>query len=247
MKKRNDFKSAQTLPAAIVIVLAAACGPAPSTAPRGPHAGAHGHPHGGKHRAHHHRFDDAEGWSKVFDDPARDAWQKPARVVELLGVAPGMTVAEVGAGTGYFAPYLSRAAGPSGKVILEDIEPTLVKWMTDRSRRDGLTNVEVVLGTAADPKLPERAVDRVLVVDVWHHVEHRPELARKLAAALRPGGLVLVVDFTAESPEGPPKEARLAPEEVVGDLAAAGLEAGVIGDAGLPNQYVVRGRAAVNR
>lgn len=197
-----------------------------------------------RHRAHHHRFDDAASWSKVFDDPARDAWQKPARVVELLAVEKGMTVADVGAGTGYFEPYLSRAVGPEGRVLAVDLEPDMVKWLDERARREGLANVRAVQADAADPKLPEAAVDRVLVVDTWHHIEDRVAYSRKLARALKPGGSVTIVDFTKESPHGPPPHARLSPEEVMADLKAGGLEPSVITAASLPHQFVVTARRA---
>ena len=85
------------------------------------------------HGDHHHRFDDAAAWSKVFDDPARDAWQKPAAVVSAMTIAPGMTVADVGAGTGYFEPHLSKAVGPSGKVLAIDIETDMVRWTNERA------------------------------------------------------------------------------------------------------------------
>ncbi len=178
----------------------------------------------------------------MFDDPARDEWQKPARVVELMAITPGMTVADVGAGTGYFAPHLSRAVGPSGKVIAEDIEPKMVEWLEARAKRERLDNVRPLLGTADDPKLPAGEVDRILVVDTWHHIDDRAAFSKKLAAALKPGGAVFVVDFTLDSPHGPPREARLSPDTVAADLRAAGLTAEVLADAGLPHQYVVRGR-----
>ncbi len=202
---------------------------------------AHGD-HGAGGHGHHHRFDDAAGWAKVFDDPARDEWQRPARVVEVMAISPGMAVADVGAGTGYFAPHLSRAVGPAGKVIAEDVEPDMVKWITERAKRENLPNVEGLLGGKDDPRLAPASVDRILVVDTWHHVDDRPAFAKKLAAALKPNGAVFIVDFTMDSPHGPPKHARIEPNAVARDLASAGLSAEIVEDAGLPNQYIVRGK-----
>lgn len=199
----------------------------------------HGHGH---ESAHHHRFDDAAGWSRVFDDPAREAWQMPSRIVEAMALEPAMTVADVGAGTGYFEPYLSRAVGSAGMVIAEDIEPGMVTWLERRAERDNLANIRAVLGTADDPRLAPASVDRILIVDTWHHVRDRPSFAKKLATALRAGGAIFVVDFTLESPHGPPRHARLAPEAVASDLAAAGLRSDVVRDVGLPHQYLVRGK-----
>ena len=210
---------------------------APAAAPTVSTARTHGrHRHG-----HHHRFEDAKSWAKVFDDPERDAWQKPAHVVELLALAPGMTVADVGAGTGYFEPHLSRAVGAQGKVLAVDIEPDMVRWIEARAQREGLANVEAVLGQAADPALPAGKVDRVLVVDTWHHIDDRVAYAGKLRAALAPGGRVVIVDFTKDAPHGPPPAARIPPEEVAAELTEAGLEARQV-DEDLPHQYVVEGR-----
>jgi ubiquinone/menaquinone biosynthesis C-methylase UbiE len=195
-------------------------------------------PPSGHHRHHHHRFDDAASWSKVFDDPARDAWQKPVAVVSAMAIAPGMIVADVGAGTGYFEPHLSKAVGPSGKVVAIDVEADMVRWTNERAKREGLANVEAKLGAPADPELEPGSIDRVLVVDTWHHVEDRAGYAKKLAAALRPGGTVFIVDFTKESPHGPPAHARLTPEEVSADLRAAGLDPKKV-EAGLPHQYMI--------
>src|SRR5690606_7854388 len=136
----------------------------------------------------------------------------------------GMSVADVGAGTGYFAVRLSKAVGAGGKVVAVDIEPDMVRWLDERAKREGLANLEARLGAPADPKLAPSSIDRVLVVDTWHHLEDRPAYAKKLAEALRPGGSVFVVDFTKASPHGPPPAMRLTPEEVSADLRAAGLE-----------------------
>jgi ubiquinone/menaquinone biosynthesis C-methylase UbiE len=185
-----------------------------------------------------HRFERADEWAKVFDDPARDAWQRPDDVVAMLELAPGMTVADVGAGTGYFEGRLARAVGPSGAVLAEDIEPDMIRYLRERAAREGWRNVRAVQGTTDDPALPAGAVDRILIVDVWHHVADRRAFAAKLAAALRPGGAIAIVDFTRDAKHGPPPMHRLAPEAIVDDLAAAGLDARVA-ETKLPEQYVV--------
>jgi len=219
---------------AIAALTSVGCGRGePPPEPRAPTPRAH---------AHHHRFDDAASWSKVFDDPERDAWQKPDAVVAAMRIAPGMKVADVGAGTGYFESRLSRAVGPAGEVHAVDLEPDMVRWIEERARREGLANVKARLGTPADPGLPAGAIDRILLVDTWHHIEDRPAYVRALARALAAGGAVYVVDFTKESPHGPPPHARVPPAEVMADLAAASLDAELVTGAGLPYQYVVAGR-----
>jgi ubiquinone/menaquinone biosynthesis C-methylase UbiE len=185
----------------------------------------------------HHRFDNAEAWAKVFDDPARDVWQQPDRVIAALQLAPDMVVADIGAGTGYFAVRLARAV-PSGQVIATDIEPDMVRYVTDRAKHENLANLRAQTTPANDPQLPAASVDRILVVDVWHHLDDRAAYAKKLAAALRPGGRIAVVDFKLDSKLGPPKQHRLTPEAIIADLQAAGLTA-ELAAVELPEQYIV--------
>lgn len=186
-----------------------------------------------------HRFERAEEWAKSFDDPARDAWQRPDEVIAALELRPGMAVADVGAGTGYFTVRLARAVR-DGRIIATDIEPDMVRYLAERARREGLSNVSALRAEAADPKLPAGSVDRILVVDVWHHIADRARYAAGLAAALRPGGKIAIVDFTATATHGPPPAHRLAPEAIMGDLRAAGLDASM-SPIRLPEQYIVIG------
>lgn len=229
---------------AFIVALAAYCLVAcshPAPAPQPTAMPAHDHEHH-DHASHsmHHRFEHADEWAKQFDDPARDAWQQPDKVVAAMSITPGMTVADVGAGTGYFESRLSAAVGPNGKVVAVDIEPDMVRYMNERRVREKTFNVEVRLGSADDPKLD--AADRILIVDTWHHIDNREAYAKKLAAALKPGGMVFVVDFKLESEKGPPKHMRLAPAQVIAELSAAGLQARVV-EVGLPDQYVVSAAA----
>lgn len=198
------------------------------------------------HQHHHgagmpHRFEDADEWAKVFDDPARDAWQKPDEVVSLLQLSPGMTVADIGAGTGYFVARLSAAVGPTGHVVATDIEPDMVRYISERATREHLPNVRAVLAPPDSPGLDPSSVDRILVVDVWHHLSDRPAYAAGLAATLRPGGFIAIVDFTLDAERGPPPAHRLAPDAIIADLASAGLTASLAAET-LPDQYVVIAR-----
>jgi SAM-dependent methyltransferase len=188
-----------------------------------------------------HRFEHAKDWAPVFDDPGRDAWQRPDEVVSLVQLAPGMTVVDLGAGTGYFMSRLSRAVGAQGVVVSTDIEPDLVRHMKERAAREKLANVQVVAAPTDDVGVPAGSADRILVVDVWHHIADREHYAARLARALKPGGVVFIVDFTADSKRGPPANHRIAPDRVIAELAAGGL-AGALVTESLPDQYVVAGR-----
>ena len=206
------------LRAPILAVALAALGPAAAQAPH----------------THQHGFGDAEKWAQVFDDPERDAWQKPHQVIQALALEPDAIVADIGAGTGYFAARLANML-PKGTVYAVDIEPDMVRYLGERAKREKLANLKPVAGTAGDPRLPAK-VDLVLLVDVYHHVDDRSRYFRSLAASLKPGGRLAVIDFRLDSPNGPPKEARIAPERVKAEMKGAGYalaeEHGF-----LPNQY----------
>ena len=169
---------------------------------------------------HRHSFGDAEKWAHVFDDPERDAWQKPHQVIEALGLRPDAVIADIGAGTGYFAVRFANMV-PAGKVYAVDVEPDMVRYLAERAKKEKRANLVAVKGAAGDPRLPEKA-DLVVLVGVYHHIEQRERYFRALAASLKPGGRVAVIDFRMDSPSGPPKSARVAPERVKAELAAAG-------------------------
>ena len=188
-------------------------------------------------QSHHtadHRFQDAEAWAKKFDDPKRDAWQKPNEVIQALQLKPDAIVADIGAGTGYFATKLARAV-PGGKVFAVDAEPDMVKYLAARAQRESLSNLVAIAAEASNPRLPEKT-NLVILVNTYHHIDKRERYFGELQGALKPGGRVAVVDFTMESPVGPPPKARIAPDRVKKEMAGAGYtlaqEHGL-----LPNQY----------
>jgi predicted methyltransferase len=195
-------------------------------------------PHAEHAHGFHKSFADVEGYARMFDSAERDTWQMPDEVLRILDVKPGAVVADLGAGTGYFESHLAHAVGQDGKVFALDSEPNMVRHMAERFAKEGLANVEARHVQAGDPALSPASVDRILIVNTWHHLSDRTAYALKLHAALRRGGILAVVDFTRESDLGPPPEHRLTPEQVVAELTAAGLEAQVVVEA-LPKQYVV--------
>src|SRR5207249_4628871 len=155
-------------------------------------------------------------------DPGRDEWQKPEGVVAALGLRPGMIVADLGAGTGYFERYLAKAVAPGGIVLAVDTEPVMVLHIGRRAAGGGLDNVVPVLAEPDDPFLPRGKVDRVLIVDTYHHVDDRLEYFRRLRGGLAPGGRVAVIDFHKRPlPVGPPVEHKLAREFVVDEMKQA--------------------------
>lgn len=181
-----------------------------------------------------HSFGGAEHWAKVFDDPERDAWQKPHEVIQALALKPDAVIADIGSGTGYFSVRLANMT-PKGRVYGVDIEPDMVKYLAERAKREGLKNVTAVAGAPDDPRLPEKA-DLIILVDVYHHVGDRERYFRQLQKSLKPGGRIAVIDFRMDSPVGPPQSARIAPARVKDELKRAGY-ALAQEHAFLPNQY----------
>ena len=190
--------------------------------------------------AHRHYFDEPERFAERWNASERDEWQQPEVVLELASVAPGMTVADLGAGTGYFIPHLSVAVGPEGRVLALDAESAMVEYLESRAVEESWDNVEVRTVPYASPELAPGSVDRIFVVNTWHHIESRPTYGRELFEALRPGGELVIVDFTLDAPHGPPPAMRLSIATVVGELTEIGFEPFVAAE-DLGRQYVVRG------
>ncbi len=181
-----------------------------------------------------HKFSGAEHWAKVFDDPERDKWQKPHEVITALKLAPDQSVADIGAGTGYFAVRFAHML-PQGRVYGVDVEPDMVKYLGERAKKENLANLTAIAGAPDDARIPA-PVDLVILVDVYHHVDKRAEYFRKLRASLKPGGRIAVIDFRQDAPNGPPKNARIAPDRVKTEMKSAGYA--LAAEHGfLPNQY----------
>jgi len=168
-----------------------------------------------------HKFDDPARYAKSFDDPAREAWQMPGRVIDALQLKSGMTVADIGAGTGYFSTRLARVPGVS--VYAVDIEPKMIDYLKQRAQKEQLSNVTAVLAGAASPNLPQ-PVDVILVVDTYHHLPNRPVYFSELKKSLRPGGRIAIVDFRKEAPDGPPAHFRFTPQQIQDEMKQAGYE-----------------------
>jgi len=181
----------------------------------------------------HQQFNDAERWAQMFDDPARDAWQKPAEVIRALALAPNATVADIGAGTGYFSVRLARAV-PQGRVYAVDVAPSMVEHLRSRANHEKLANMVAHQAGVADPRLPQ-PVDLVILVDTYHHIDDREAYFRKLRASLTPTARLAIIDFRPDSPVGP-RHGRIAPDAVKAELARAGYRFATEHDF-LPYQY----------
>jgi cyclopropane fatty-acyl-phospholipid synthase-like methyltransferase len=168
-----------------------------------------------------HRFDNAAEWAKSFDDPARDEWQMPAKVLEALRLTPGLKVADIGAGTGYFTMRI--AASPAAPTVFAvDIESGMVEHIQHRAMRDGLKNIVGVVAAPDRTNLPE-PVDLVLVVDTYHHIPNRVAYFTTLKASMKPGARLAIIDFRKGAPAAVPEEFRFTPDQIGAELAKAGF------------------------
>lgn len=164
--------------------------------------------------------DGRDGVAKTLDNPNRDKSQKPEEIIAAMDLKPGMAVADIGTGTGYMLPFLSRAVGPNGKVFGEDIANDFLDRARAKIASDKLSNAEVVLGTETDPKLPAAALDAELVLDVYHHFDYPDKMLANLARGLKPAGHLVIVDFYKKDR---PDHIRLEREDVVKEIEANGF------------------------
>jgi predicted methyltransferase len=130
----------------------------------------------------------------IFEYPGRDKKLQIERVMDLLGIQQGKSVADIGAGSGWFTVRAARRVGPQGVVYAEDINPKAIDFIDARASRERLGNVKAVLGTPDDPRLAPESVDAVLLLKVYHEIAHPTEVMKRVRATLRPGGKVGIID-----------------------------------------------------
>jgi SAM-dependent methyltransferase len=177
----------------------------------------------------------------LLESPDRAAWQKPDLIMDKLQIAEPATVADIGAGAGFFTVRLARRVGPNGIVYAEDIQQPMLESIKRRVSREGLNNVVTRLGTPTDANLPKRALDAVLIVDVYGELDDessRIGLLRHLADTLKPNGRIGIVNYKpGEGGPGPDPQRRLERSVVEAEVRAAGLR--VLDGATLPFQYLL--------
>lgn len=131
----------------------------------------------------------------TLDAEGRDERQKPEQLVAAMKLRPGMTVADIGTGAGYMLPFLSRAVGPAGKVIAQDIFPDFLDRARAKAAKTGLKNVEFVLGGVKDTAMPAASADVILILDAYHHFDYPAEMLASIRRALKPDGRLVVVEY----------------------------------------------------
>ena len=171
----------------------------------------------------------------LLESPDRAAWQKPEQIMDVLHVADGSKVADIGAGAGWFTIHLARRVGPNGVVYSQDVQREMLEAIKRRVQREGLQNVQTTRGEGSNPNLPVAGLDAIVVVDAYQEVEDRVTFLQNLARALKPNGLIGVVNWKpGRGGPGPPENARVDKVSVTADVRAAAAADRGRGDAAVP-------------
>ena len=230
------------LPLLLLPLLASCRAPSPAPEPPGPTDGSEQSVRPGVNDRY---FEDGalDLWVDRFEREKREVVAFRAQIIGVLGLEAGMAVADVGAGTGLYTSGLAAAVGPEGKVYATDIVPAFLERLRERVSSEQLGNVEVVEADPLDPRLPAAGIDLVFMCDVYHHVEYPGPYMRALAATLRPGGRLVLVDFERIEGVTSPrmlKHVRASKETVTEEVTAAGFSLIDEPELGLEENYVLR-------
>jgi ubiquinone/menaquinone biosynthesis C-methylase UbiE len=176
------------------------------------------------------------GW---LDRPERGEEEAPDKAIELLNLHAGMTVADVGAGTGYMTLRMARIIGPTGKAYAEDLQPEMLVKLRAKAQREKVSNVETVQGTVNDPKLPAHQMDLVLLVDVYHEFSEPQAMLDRIRESLKPDGRLVLLEYRKEDPKVPIRlEHKMSVAEVKTEVEAEGYKLDQVIEK-LPRQHII--------
>ncbi len=174
-----------------------------------------------------------------LDRSEREREEQPDKALDLMELKPGMTVADVGAGTGYMTLRIAKRVGPSGKVYANDIQPEMLDKLDDNARRANLNNIETVLGSEADPKLPAGRMDMVVMVDVYHELSRPEEMLQAIRRSLKPDGRLVLVEYKKEDPSIPIRpDHKMSLSDIKTEVEAEGYKLDKVIDT-LSRQHIV--------
>ncbi|HEV8717064.1 MAG TPA: methyltransferase domain-containing protein [Candidatus Binatia bacterium] len=162
------------------------------------------------------------GW---LERPDREATEQPEKVLDALKIAPGSTVADIGSGTGYFSLRLAKRVGPQGRVLATDIQPQMLALLDENRRAAGTRNIEPILCTPTDAKLPAGQLDLALMVDVYHELAYPEETMAQVRRALKPDGRLVLVEYRGEDASVPIKpEHKMTLAQVRAEIEPMGFQ-----------------------
>ena len=171
--------------------------------------------------------------------PERETEEQPDRALDLIGIVKNSTVADVGAGNGYITWRLAERVGPKGKVYANDIQPEMLDMLRGNMRQRKLNNVETILGTYDDPKLPANSIDLIILIDVYHEFSEPQKMLRKMRDSLKPDGRLVLLEYRGEDPTVPIRpEHKMTVVQVKAELEPEGLRLDKLID-GLPRQHIL--------
>jgi ubiquinone/menaquinone biosynthesis C-methylase UbiE len=177
--------------------------------------------------------------SDWLDRPERESEEQPDKALEALAIKRGMVVADVGAGSGYMSFKMAKLVGPSGKVYANDVQPEMLEKLRGRAQRDKIANVETVLGTETDPKLPAGGIDLILMVDVYHEFSQPQAMLDRMRESLKPGGRLVLVEYRKEDPKVPIRpEHKMSVADVRTEVEAEGYQFDQVIEV-LPRQHII--------
>jgi SAM-dependent methyltransferase len=195
----------------------------------------------GVHPISGRRFANVMGWQGAdwLERSERESEEQPDKALDALGTLTGLTVADIGAGSGYFTVRLAARVGANGRVYATDLQPEMLKMLAVRLARDNVRNITLVQGAIDDPKLPPLSIDLALMVDVYHEFSEPQKMLRAIRGALKPGGRLVLLEYRKEDPEVPIRfEHKMSVAEAKLELEAEGLTLAKV-DARLPRQHIL--------
>ena len=176
------------------------------------------------------------GW---LERPEREDEEAPSKALDALDLKPGMIVADIGAGSGYYSSRIAKRVGPAGRVYATDIQPGMIALLDRRIKSEGLTNVTTVLGGMDDPKLPPKSIDLAIMVDVYHELQEPQTFLQRLKETFKPGGRLVLLEFRKEDPKVPILEVhKMSVAEVKQELEAEGFVLDTVIEV-LPWQHII--------
>jgi ubiquinone/menaquinone biosynthesis C-methylase UbiE len=195
----------------------------------------------GVHPISGRRFANVMGWQGAdwLERSERELEEEPDKALDALGSLSGLTVADLGAGSGYFTVRLAARTGANGRVYATDLQPEMLKLLASRLARENVRNVTLVQGAVDDPKLAPASIDLVLMVDVYHEFSEPQKMLRGIRAALKPGGRLVLLEYRKEDPDVPIRfEHKMSVAEAKMELQAEGFTLATV-DSRLPRQHIL--------
>lgn len=179
------------------------------------------------------------GGADWLERSEREMEEHPDAALDAIGIKPGMVVADVGAGTGYMTLRMAKRVGPAGKVYGVDVQPEMLRRLRQNAAKEKLVNVETVLGTEADPKLPAGKLDLILLVDVYHEFSQPQKMLQRMRQALKPDGRLVLLEYRKEDPSVPIRpEHKMSVQEVKTEVEAEGFHMDQVLET-LPRQHIL--------